>query len=194
MKIRLISLAAAAFLFTSTVNAAFTIDLTGNNIYDGENPLNIAFTDGVNSAIATLIPTGGSFNSNAGDFGIGNDQIDGTSEIVTITFDKAIEFNFIDFGGVGGTISDGAKLTIAGVSTDLFTGVTGFSGSSDTYTPSSPIEIAIGQSIGVTGSSATSSFDIQTINVSIVPEPNTYALIAGMFALVSVMFQRRSKK
>lgn len=194
MKIRLISLAAAAFLFTSTVNAAFTIDLTGNNIYDGENPLNIAFTDGVNSAIATLIPTGGSFNSNAGDFGIGNDQIDGTSEIVTITFDKAIEFNFIDFGGVGGTISDGAKLTIAGVSTDLFTGVTGFSGSSDTYTPSSPIEIAIGQSIGVTGSSATSSFDIQTINVSIVPEPNTYALIAGMFALVSVMFQRRSVK
>ena len=194
MKIRLISLAAAAFLFTSTVNAAFTIDLTGNNIYDGENPLNIAFTDGVNSAIATLIPTGGSFNSNADDFGIGDDQIDGTSEIVTITFDKAIEFNFIDFGGVGSTISDGAKLTIAGVSTDLFTGVTGFSGSSDTYTPSSPIEIAIGQSISVTGSSATSSFDIQTINVSIVPEPNTYALIAGMFALVSVMFQRRSKK
>ena len=77
MKIRLISLAAAAFLFTSTVNAAFTIDLTGNNIYDGENPLNIAFTDGVNSAIATLIPTGGSFNSNTGDFGIGDDQIDG---------------------------------------------------------------------------------------------------------------------
>jgi hypothetical protein len=194
MKIRLISLAAAAFLFTSTVNAAFTIDLTGNNIYDSENPLNIAFTDGVNSAIATLIPTGGSFNSNTGDFGIGDDQIDGTSEIVTITFDKAIEFNFIDFGGVGSTISDGAKLTIAGVSTDLFTGVTGFSGSSDTYTPSSPIEIAIGQSIGVTGSSATSSFDIQTINVSIVPEPNTYALIAGMFVLVSVMFQRRSVK
>lgn len=194
MKISFIPLAAAAFLFTSTVNAAFTIDLTGNNNYDDENPLNIAFTDGLNSATATLIPTGGSFNSNAGDFGIGNDQIDGTSEIVTITFDKAIEFNFIDFGGVGGTISDGAKLTIAGVSTDLFTGVTGFSGSSDTYTPSSPIEIAIGQSIGVTGSSATSSFDIQTINVSIVPEPNTYALIAGMFALVSVMFQRRSVK
>ena len=194
MKISLIPLAAAAFLFTSTVNAAFTIDLTGNNNYDDENPLNIAFTDGVNSATATLIPTGGDFNSNTGDFGIGDDQIDGTSEIVTITFDKAIEFNFIDFGGVGSTISDGAKLTIAGVSTDLFTGVTGFSGSSDKYTPSSPIEIAIGQSIGVTGSSATSSFDIQTINVSIVPEPNTYALIAGMFALVSVMFQRRSVK
>jgi hypothetical protein len=176
------------------VNAAFTIDLTGNNNYDDENPLNIAFTDGVNSATATLIPTGGDFNSNTGDFGIGDDQIDGTSEIVTITFDKAIEFNFIDFGGVGSTISDGAKLTIAGVSTDLFTGVTGFSGSSDKYTPSSPIEIAIGQSISVTGSSATSSFDIQTINVSIVPEPNTYALIAGMFALVSVMFQRRSVK
>ena len=194
MKVSFIPLAAAAFLFTSTVNAAFTIDLTGNNNYDDENPLNIAFTDGVNSATATLIPTGGDFNSNTGDFGIGDDQIDGTSEIVTITFDKAIEFNFIDFGGVGSTISDGAKLTIAGVSTDLFTGVTGFSGSSDKYTPSSPIEIAIGQSISVTGSSATSSFDIQTINVSIVPEPNTYALIAGVFALVSVMFQRRSVK
>ena len=101
MKISLIFLAAAAFLLTSTANAAFTIDLTGNNDYDGENPLNIAFTDGVNSAIATLIPTGGGFNSNTGDFGIGDDQIDGTSEIVTITFDKAVEFNFIDFGGVG---------------------------------------------------------------------------------------------
>ena len=194
MKSTLTPLATAALLFISTANAEFTIDLTGNNAHDNQNPLNIAFTDGANSAIATFIPTGGDFNSNASDFGIGDDQIDGTNEIVTITFDNPIEFNFIDFGGVGSNVADGARLTIGGTSTNLFTGVAGFSGASDKYTPASPIALAIGQSIIVTGSSATSSFDIQTISVSIIPEPNTYALLAGFCALGFVMVRRRSVK
>jgi hypothetical protein len=194
MKLKQTLFTAAALLMAFTANAAFTIDLTGNNAHDDQNPLNIAFTDGAISAVATLVPTGGDFNSNSGDFGIGDDQIDGTSEIVTITFDKAIEFNFIDFGGVGSTVADGVSLTVAGISVDLFTGVAGFSGSSDLYTPASPISLAIGQSIIVTGSSATSSFDIQTVNVSVIPEPNTFALLAGFCALGFVMVRRRSIK
>ncbi|HKK18368.1 MAG TPA: hypothetical protein VJ952_06760, partial [Opitutales bacterium] len=96
----------------TSLNAAFTIDLTGNSAYDGQDPLVIPFTDGTFSATATLVPTGGAFNSNSGDFGIGDDQIDGTGEIVTITFDQNIEFNFLDLGGVESDISDAANVTI----------------------------------------------------------------------------------
>jgi hypothetical protein len=194
MKLTQTLFTAAALVIACIANAAFTLDFTGNSAYDGQNQLNIAFTDGANSAIATLVPTGGIFNSNSSDFGIGDDQINATSEVVTITFDKAIEFNFIDLGGVGGNVVDAARLTVAGVSVDLFTGVAGFNGITDLYTPASPISLAVGQSIIVTGSSATSSFDIQTINVSVVPEPNTYALLAGFCALGFVMVRRRSMK
>lgn len=178
---------------TSALHADFTIDLTGNNAYDGENPLLIPFIDGSNSATISLVPTGGAFNSNADDFGIGDDQIDGTSEVVTITFNKDIEFNFIDFGGVGGDAADGVSLTIAGSALNLFTGVTGFNGSTDVYTPTSPVSLTTGQTIIITGSSSTSSFDIQTLNVTVVPEPSTFALLAGMSALGFVMLRRRAK-
>lgn len=184
-------LAGASVLLVSVAQAAFTIDLTGNNAYDDENPLLIPFIDSGNSATISLVPTGGSFNSNSGDFGIDDDQINGTSEIVTITFNEDILFNFIDFGGVGADASDGVSFSIGGSITNLFTGVTGFNGSSDIYTPTSPVALATGESIIITGSSTTSIFDIQNFNVTVVPEPSTYALLAGILALTSVMLRRR---
>lgn len=179
---------------SSAANAAFTIDLTGNNAYDGQNPLLIPFTDGANSATANLVPTGGAFNSNSGNFGIGDDQIDGTSEVITITFDKDIFFNFIDFGGVGAAISDAASLTVAGTNLDLYTGNPAspiFKGSTDVYTPTSAISVLAGQNIIITGSTATSSFDLERLNVTVVPEPGTFALLAGCCGMVFVMLKRR---
>lgn len=190
---------ALSITLSSAASAAFTIDLTGNNDYDGENPLLIPFIDGANSATATLVPTGGSFNSNAGDFGINDgteasetsDQIDGTDEIVTITFNKDILFNFIDLGGVGPDADDGVSFTIAGSTTILETDVTGFNGTTDVYTPTSPISLLTGQSIILTGESTNSSFDIQSLNVTVVPEPGTFALLSGFCGLVFVMLKRR---
>jgi hypothetical protein len=201
MKIKLLLAAAVALVISSTTHAAFTIDLTGDNAYDDKNPLLIPFIDPVGgSATISLVPTGGSFNSNAGDFGIDDgtegssttDQIDGTDEIVTITFDVDIEFNSIDLGAVGSDSSDGVSFTIAGGSTNLFTGVTDFNGTNDIYSPSAPISLSTGQTIIITGSSATSSFDIQNLNVTVVPEPSAYGLLAGLLGLSYMMLRRRA--
>ena len=191
-KQKLLTLALTAGL-AGGASGAFIIDPTGNDSYDGETTINIPFTDPSNSldAIATFVATGGTFNSNAGDFGIGDDQIDGTSEVITITFNKDVEFVSIDLGGVGSGSSDGASLTVASTVIDLFTGVSGFNGSSDVYTPSSPIALSTSGSIQLTGSSATSSFDLQSLTVSVIPEPNTFGALAGLLALGLAITRRR---
>jgi len=178
---------------SSIANAAFTIDVTGNGAYDGQNPLEIPFSDSGYSATASFVPTGGALNSNSGQFGIGDAEIDGISETITITFSENIEFNFIDLGGVGADLADGASLTVAGSQIDLYTGVTDFNGSLDVYTPSTAISVSKGTAIALTGSTSTSSFFMQTINVTVVPEPGTYALLAGCFALGFVMLRHRTQ-
>jgi len=181
-----------------STHAAISYDFTGNNDFDGETVLTFPLvdTDNGNSTTMTLTAGGGTFNSNAGDFGIDsgtgtNDFIDGTSESITITFATDILFNFIDLGGVGSDSSDGANLTIDATSIDLFTGVSDFNGTQDIYTPASPISLTAGNAIVLTGSSSTSDFDLEVLNFTVVPEPNTFALLAGFFALASVMYRRR---
>lgn len=167
--------------------AAFTIDFTGNNAYDGQDPLLISFVDNGNTASVSLVPTGGAFNSNSDDFGIVDDQIDGTDESITITFDTDIEFNSIDFGGVGSDIDDGVSLRIADFSINLFTGVVGFNGQRDEYTPTPSIALSVGESIIITGSSSSASFDLQSLTVSIIPESGAFSRLLALSALIGAI-------
>ncbi|MDQ8206530.1 hypothetical protein QEH52_03355 [Coraliomargarita sp. SDUM461003] len=191
--------AAAISCFAFSASGSVTFDPTGNSAYDGLATINESLTDtdnGFNTTI-TLTAGGGTFNSNSGDFGIDsgtgtNDFIDGTSESITITFSTDILFNFIDLSEVGSDATDGAKLTIGGSSINLFTGVTGFNGTQDIYTPTSPIALSSGDSIILTGSEATSEFTLEGINITVVPEPGTFALLSGFSALTFVMLRRRS--
>ena len=160
--------------------------------FDGETSVVIPLTDGAISVNMTVSGSGGDLNSNADALGIGNDQIDGTSESITLTFSKPIDFKLIEFGAVGADILDGANLAVAGSAIDLYTGVSGFDGTPDIYTPALPIRVNVGQSIVITGSAASSSFDLENMTFEAVPEPATLSLlgIGGLMAMIT----RRVKK
>ncbi|MEM7791973.1 MAG: PEP-CTERM sorting domain-containing protein [Verrucomicrobiota bacterium] len=186
-------------LITTIAQADVTYDFTGQGgIFDGLTTVDVIVTD-IASTTMTVTAAGGNLESNSGDFGVDgtepgqtNDLIDGLVESITLTFSTVVTFNFIDLGGVGADISDGANITIAGSGLDVFTGVSGFNGTSDIYTPGSPITLSIGESIVVTGSSSSSVVDLEAINLSIVPEPSSFALIGGLLALGFVALRRRS--
>lgn len=202
MKLNKIFAAIALASLTSTCiqsQAAISYDFTGNSSFDGKLVLEISLTDPDNSNATTMSLTagGGTFNSNADDFGIDGDSgtnafIDGTSESITLTFSTDIFFNFIDLGGIGADATEGANLTIGASSVDLFTGVSNFNGTQDIYTPAAPISLTAGDSIILTGSSATSKFDLEVLNVTVIPEPNIFTLHAGFFALAAMMYRRRA--
>ena len=161
--------------------------------FDGQTSVIIPLTDGAISFNMTVSGSGGNLNSNSGDFGIGDDQIDGTSESITLTFSTPIDFKVIEFGAVGADILDGVNLTVAGSATNLYTDVSGFAGGSDIYTPASPMRVNLGQSIVITGSAASSSFDLENITLEAVPEPATMLLI-GIGGLLALMTRRIKKR
>lgn len=195
--------AAALSCFAYTASAAVTFEFANKeDIFDGYTSVDVMITD-VSSTLMTVTATGGTLNSNSGDFGVDgsepdevNDFIDGTSESITLTFSTEVIFNWIDLAGIGteAQTDDHASITIAGTQLNLSTGVDNFNGSTDVYTPASPITLAIGESIILTGTSSTSSFELQGINLTVVPEPGTFALLAGFSALSFVMLRRRSVK
>lgn len=159
-------------------------------IFDGLTEANVNLIDGSTPFVMTVTSAGGELNSNATGLGVGDANVDGIMESITIIFDTDIFFNFIDLGGVGADALDGVSFTINGMTTNLFTGVTDFNGSTDVFTPSSPISLLAGNSIVLTGSSSTSSFDLDEIGVSAVPELSSMAL---MLAGIGGMALRRRR-
>jgi len=188
-------------LNVSLSEAAIAFDPTGQSDYDGESELLIPLNDSETGDDISIYLTaiGGSFNSNSGDFGIDsgsgtNDVIDGTDEAMIISFSKDIELISVDLGGVGTAAeaeSQGARLTIAGTSYDLYTGQPDFDGTSDVFTPSSPIAISANGTIVLTGSSETSAFDLESIHFSVVPEPNSAGMLLALAAMGRVMVRNR---
>jgi len=176
-------------------SAEITYDFTGKGgTFDGTNAVDIALTDSSINFTMTVLGSGGDLNSNSGDLGVGDDQIDGTAESISISFDVDIDFAWIEFGGVGSDTTDGVTLTVGSQSpVELYTGVSDFNGSSDTYTPSSVIRVTSEESILITGSSATSSFDLEKMTFAAVPEPATMSLIglAGLLTIATRRFRLR---
>lgn len=162
-------------------------------VFDGTNRVNVALSDSGINFVMTVSSTGGELNSNIGGIGVGDDQLDGNSEAITISFSTAIDFVSIDFGAVGTTISDGVRLTIGTqLPRNLYSGISGFNGTSKVYTPASAIRLAAGEPIVLTGSSATSSFDLERITVIAVPEPATAGLL-GLGSLMAWLVRRVSR-
>ena len=181
-----------------TVSALGTISSQGAVTYnfgnqaatfDGKVSAIVALVDGATDFNMFVVAVGGNLNSNATSFGVGDSAIDGTSESITISFSADILFNSIDFSSIGADITDGASFTIGGSTTNLFTGAADFNGGSDIYTPSSAIALTTGDTIVLTGSSVTSIYDLDGINVTAVPEPSTALLGAIGF----LAFRRRRR-
>jgi len=179
-----------------SVSAEITYDFTDKaGVFDGTNTVTVLLNDSGTDFIMTVVGTGGDLNSNAEDFGVGNAFIDGTSELITISFEnQTIDFSSIDLGAVGGDISDGARLTIGTQPTiDLYTDVPGFNGTSDIYTPAGSVRVNAGETIVLTGSSLTSLFDLEQMTFAVVPEPATFAMF-GIGGLISWIVRRSSRK
>lgn len=173
-----------------------------------------AFTSGVDAASMSLNTSGTytkggitlSAGTDFGDFnltnnGFGPDQpgsvdnsdafdTDNGNESMVFSFNVAGTFQSIDFallndvpetailsfaGGSTYLLTDGETSTIAVSGNDEFLGI------NEAFTAGQLVTLSI---------SGGSDFTLESFTV--VPEPNTFALLAGMFALTSVMLRRRS--
>lgn len=175
--------------------ANLTYDFTGKgSTFDDETAVDVQFTDGgINFTMTVTAVSGGELNSNSGDFGIDNDSLNGTNEVLELTFSEEIDFLWVELGGVGNKASsdrDWANLTVGSEDAiDLYTGVSGFNGTSDVYKPTSSIPVDTTESIVLTGSSASSSFDLEKIKIQAVPEPVAASLI-GVGGLLTLGLRR----
>jgi hypothetical protein len=163
--------------------------LDKGSIYDGKTTVK----ETIGSLTITATSTGGVFNSNKNNFGIVDTTMDGTVEIVTLSFSQTVEITLIDFSGIGSDVADGAKIsttTTPALSLDLHTGVPGFSGSTDIYTPATPIRLEPGESISFTGSSDTSGFELHSIQYNLIPEMSAQSFGTGAAGLTLVILSR----
>lgn len=158
--------------------------------YDGKASANVGLFDPASSVnfIMTVSSTGtgGNLNSNVTGLGIGDANLN-DGEIIQITFNRDIQIQILDFGGIGADLSDGATVKIgSNPSFDLFTGQSNFDGTQDVWQPTSPVSLATGEIMEFRGSSATSIFDVDGMTISAVPEPSSSLLLAcGGIALLS---------
>lgn len=185
MKKRIILLCVLCAAFSAY---SYEYDFTGNDIlFDGTNRVQVALVDETVDFMMTVVGVGGDLNSNADSFGIQNGQVDGESESIVISFNKAIDFRLIDLALIGAGVDDGATLSIGSqFAIDLYTGVDGFNGNLDVYDPVSDIRVNPDETLVLTGSSSTASISLQKLSFHVVPEPMTFSLFggAGLLALL----------
>ncbi|NCG09470.1 MAG: hypothetical protein GWO81_07925, partial [Verrucomicrobia bacterium] len=126
---------------------------------------------------------------------ISGDTDDEPNETFTLTLSNPTggEITFIDFSGVGGSIADGIKISSSSspaLDLNLHTGVPGFNGSTDIYTPATPIRLEAGETISFTGSSDTSNFELHNIQYKVIPEMSAQSLTTGAAGLTLVILSR----
>lgn len=175
----------------SSCSAAVTYTFVNKSgLYDGNTSVIDSIVD-VTSTQMTVSANTSTLNSNMDTFGINDSSIDGLTEIITISFDKDVIINIMDFSAIGADAMDGGSVTIGLLApVTLFTGQPNFNGTTDTYTPATPITLLSGQSITITGSTGSSDFSLSSINLTVVPEPSSSSLLAVSALL---LFKRKRK-
>jgi hypothetical protein len=161
-----------------SASGSFTVDgieMTASTSADNFNATSSGF--GINQS-ATGDDTDGI------DFATSSDE--GIVESFTLVFDQAVTLgNFVvsSFGASDEvTLTDGAN-TVATITSTGLTSLGSYSlGSSSTLT------------VTTTAGSYGNGWSFDSITVSAVPEPGTYALLAGFSALSFVMLRRRSMR
>lgn len=138
--------------------------------------INATATEGDLNSLSTSFGVDGPASSATDD----SDQIDNAlGESIDFEFvftDLAVSIVSLDFVGVGGTDGgDAVFISInGGTALELETGVSGFSGSSDIYTPGTPIALSSGDVLTITAEDVAG---IEGFTLDVVPEPTSLALI-----------------
>jgi len=188
----------AAAALISNVHAAVLIDFTNQGgIYDSHNSVDVALFDPVNSLNFTMTVTavGGDLNSNITGLGVVDENLQ-TSESINITFDVQTQLISLDLGGISDSLSDGAVIVVgSNAPVSLYTGQPNFNGTSDIWSPSTPITLNAGQSILISGSDPAAVIDLDRFTVAAVPEPSSFLLLGfGGLTLLSRRKRLATKK
>jgi hypothetical protein len=162
------------------------------DLFDKETTVAVAIPNGLENITMNVRSIGGELNSNAGDFGVGDDQIDGTDEIIILSFDHPISITAIDFGGITDA-NDGANLktnSSPALDLNLSTGVVGFNGTSDIYSPQDPIILKTGETLSISGTHINAIFDLESIHFDVIPEVSSQSLKTGAVVLTLLVVSR----
>jgi len=195
MKKIIIAVLLVGVVAIASENVTYTFSGQSSTFDGSTNWVQVPLNAGGVDFMMTVSSAGGNLKALTDDFGIAgvsgtNDQLDGTDEIITLSFSKAINVVSIDLSGIGSESSDGANLTVGNESVvSLFTGSPSFNGTFDSYTPEPPIQVDIGDSIVLTGSAVSSIYELESITVSVVPEPAALSML-GLGGLL-ILFVRR---
>jgi hypothetical protein len=129
----------------------------------------------------SILTSGGAAKIDGTALDVGGGGID-SGESITFVFDTSIVISEFDFADIGA--SEFASVTIAG-STQTF-------GNSIGDSHSGNFSLNQGQALEFGFAAANGAdYDVQGFTFTIVPEPQTYALLAGSIALAFAMLRRR---
>tara|TARA_B110001450_G_scaffold249740_1_gene267505 strand:- start:510 stop:1151 length:642 start_codon:yes stop_codon:yes gene_type:complete len=213
MKSTLTPLAAAAISCFASLSSAQSIDFQfGDDTINGDATIGASFKTALNGETIgtsfdlnsivsglTINVTPSQSDISITNSGIGIDSaatLSTLGDALTFSFNQAITLDFLDVGGftgTGGSGQDSLQLLFSNQNpTIALVGGQFHNNSSDTITFSSGNALAANESFTI--ERVDGSFTIQAFTVTAVPEPNTYALLAGFCALGFVMVRRRSVK
>jgi hypothetical protein len=148
---------------------------------------------GIGGGIGTLAGTASALSDDLNVTGSGlqdgSSGYNGSGEGTSFVFDKDVTITAMDWGGF--TVD---SVTLSSGATNIGTFTTGTVIGSTNFTSSNPATMNIAVSAGdaFTLTYASGSFFLESMSFTVVPEPGTYALLAGICALGYVMTRRRS--
>ena len=211
------SLAAAAIsLLASVAQGSIVLDFTdpspaGPSDNTAGETLETGASFMVSGLTVTATPIGDNLNSdgllaNADSLGVDSDNVGAFTDVpnhiqfdggekLALSFDQDIEILVIDLQGLS-PASEIARVTAGGFSIDLQTGVSGFNGTADRYTPTTPIFVAAGTQVIFEATQAGDDFGLQEMEVNVlkvVPEPSTYLIFAGLALCFGLVGWRRRR-
>lgn len=176
----------------NAINGNTTLGDTFKSFVDGTtNPGAFNLSSIVSGLTLTVTASQGDISNTNNGLGIGSGgTLDSPGDALTFTFNRAITFDFLDMGDFGPSVGDVVQLSYSNSNPTVTLGVGDFdNNTSDTITFSSANLVAANESFTLSYDGG--AFSIEGFNVTVVPEPGIYAVLAGLCGMAFVMLKSR---